>query len=60
MPMSGVDQSGTDNEVNCILFPGCYDGRGAEEGAGHQLSPGEDEEEPGGHREGPAAPSGRG
>ena len=35
---------------------GCHDGWGAEEGAGHQCSPGEDEEEPGGHSERPAAP----
>ena len=37
---------------------GCHDGRRAEEGAGHQLSFGEDEEEPGGDSEGPAGPPG--
>lgn len=38
--------------------PGSHDGRRAEEGAGHQCPPGEDEEEPGPDGEGPAAPSG--
>ncbi len=44
----------------CCVGVGSHDGRGAEERAGHQRTPGEDEEEPGGVCEGPAAPSGRG
>lgn len=45
--------------VYLMPFPGCHDGRGAEEGVGHQRPPGEDEEEPGGHRQRPAAAPGR-
>ena len=41
--------------TSCV---GCNDGRIAEERAGHQCSFGEDEEEPGGDSEGPAAPIG--
>ena len=41
-----------------LLPSGSHDGRRAEEGAGHQRPPGEDEEEPGPDGEGPAAPSG--
>ena len=41
-----------------LLPSGSHDGRRAEEGAGHQCPPGEDEEEPGPDREGPAAPPG--
>ena len=43
-----------------VSSAGGHDGGGAEEGAGHQRPPGEDEEEPGGDREGPAAAPGRG
>lgn len=37
---------------------GCHDGRGTEKRAGHQQPSGEDEKEPRGFGEGPAAPSG--
>ena len=42
--------------IHDCCISGCHDGRGAEEGAGHQRSFGENEEEPGGDSEGPAAP----
>lgn len=46
------------NAFDPLLSSGSHDGRRAEEGAGHQRPPGEDEEEPGPDGEGPAAPSG--
>ena len=46
--------------ISFYCYLGSHDGRGAEEGAGHQRPPGADEEEPGADGEGPAAPPGRG